>query len=138
MNRRTLQRSGVVANRRLAAEPVIALSMPVITASGDVVGVLIGALDLSAVGAAVGGMLNRPTTAAVVTDAAGLVMVGARATARADDAVQSEEVGRGGRPGAAAPARALVASATLERLGWTIHASLPPRTCTSRWPGSTR
>ena len=29
--------------------------------------------------------------------------------------------------GAAAPARALVASATLERLGWTIHASLPAK-----------
>ena len=29
--------------------------------------------------------------------------------------------------GAAAPARALVASATLERLGWTIHAALPAK-----------
>jgi signal transduction histidine kinase/ActR/RegA family two-component response regulator len=102
--------------------------MPIVTASGDVAGVLIGALDLSAVGAAVGGVLNRPTTTAVVTDAAGLVLVGAgpqqvAAMTPFDRWKWAETTDTG----AAAPARALVASATLERLGWTIHASLPAK-----------
>ena len=128
VNRRTLQRSGVVVDPRLASAPVIALSMPVVTPSGDVAGVLIGALDLSAVGAAVGGVLNRPTTTAVVTDAAGMVLVGAGPQQFApmtpfDRSTWAETTDSG----AAAPARALVASATLERLGWTIHASLPAK-----------
>ena len=128
VNRRTLQRSGVVVDRRLAPDPVIALSMPVVTLSGDVAGVLIGALDLSAVGTAVGGVLNRPTTAAVVTDATGMVMVGAgpqqvAAMTPFDRWKWAETTDTA----AAAPARALVASATLERLGWTIHASLPAK-----------
>ena len=128
VNRHTLQRSGVVVDRRLAPDPVIALSMPVVTPSGDVAGVLIGALDLSAVGTAVGGVLNRPTTAAVVTDAAGMVLVGAGPQQFApmtpfDRSTWAEPTDSG----AAASARALVASATLERLGWTIHASLPAK-----------
>jgi signal transduction histidine kinase/ActR/RegA family two-component response regulator len=125
---RTLQRSGVVLDPRLARAPVIALSMPVTTGSGEVTGVLIGALDLSAVGAAVGGVLNRPTTTAVVTDAAGMVLVGAgpqrlAAMTPFDRAAWAETTDTG----TAASSRALAASATLERLGWTIHASLPAR-----------
>jgi signal transduction histidine kinase/CheY-like chemotaxis protein len=124
----TLQRSGGVVDLRLARDPVIALSMPIVSAAGEVTGVLIGALDLSAIGTAVGGVVNRPTTSAVVADADGLVLVGAgprpvAAMTRFDSLAWAETPDTG----AAAPARALVASATLERLGWTIHAALPAK-----------
>jgi signal transduction histidine kinase/ActR/RegA family two-component response regulator len=125
---RTLRRSGVVVDPQLAHEPVVALSMPVVTASGEVAGVLIGALDLSAIGTAVGGVVNRPTTTAVVTDAAGMVLVGAGprqpAAMTPFNRLAWAEANDGN---AATPVRALVASATLERLGWTIHASLPAK-----------
>jgi len=125
---RTLQRSGVVLDRRLGRDPIVALSMPVVAASGEVAGVLIGALDLSAIDAAVGGVVNRPTTTAVITDASDKVLVGAgprrlAATTPFDRAAWAETP----EAGVATAARALVASATLDRLGWTIHASLPAK-----------
>ena len=122
------QLSGVVVDPWLGADPVIALSVPLVSATGDVAGVLVGALDLSAIGAAVGGVLNRPTTTAVVTDAAGKVMVGAGPRHIAAMTpfsglawANSVDAGNG------APARALLASTTLDRLGWTVHAHLPAK-----------
>ncbi|MEO5819748.1 MAG: histidine kinase dimerization/phospho-acceptor domain-containing protein, partial [Vicinamibacteraceae bacterium] len=122
------QLSGVVVNPWLAHDPVVALSVPVVSASGEVSGVVIGALDLSAVAAAVGGVVNRPTTTAVITDAAGRVMAGAgpRRLAALTPFVAQTWV-EPGDLGAAGPARALVASATLERLGWRILAHLPAK-----------
>jgi signal transduction histidine kinase/ActR/RegA family two-component response regulator len=117
--------SGVVVDRRLAREPVIALSVPVTLADGTTAGVVIGALDLSAIEAAVGGVLNRPTTTAVITDAAGRVVVDAGprqfAALTAFDPRAWTERGESGAT------RALVASARLDRLGWTIHAHLPAK-----------
>ncbi len=119
------QRSGVVVVPRLAHDPVIALSVPVLSAAGEVAGVVIGALDLSAIEAAVGGVLNRPTTTAVITDATGRVMVdaGPRQYAALTPFDASAWTGRADT----GATRALVASATLDRLGWTIHAHLPAK-----------
>jgi signal transduction histidine kinase/ActR/RegA family two-component response regulator len=125
---RTAQRSGVVVEPRLSRDPVIAISVPLVSAGGDVSGVLVGALDLSAIGAAVGGVVTRPTTTAVVTDAANRVLVGAgprqlAALTPFDAQAWTESL----ENGASAPARVLVASVTLDRLGWTIHAHLPAK-----------
>jgi len=122
------QLSGVLVDPWLGHAPAIALSVPLVSASGEVSGVLIGALDLSAIGAAVGGVLNRPTTTAAVIDATGKVIIGAGPQPIApltpfDSLAWTEPVG----VGAAGPARALLASATLDRLGWTIHAHLPAK-----------
>jgi signal transduction histidine kinase/ActR/RegA family two-component response regulator len=119
------QYSGVSVDRRLARDPVIALSVPVVSTGGAVAGVVIGALDLSALEAAAGGVLNRPTTTAVITDAAGRVMVDAgprhfAALTPFDARAWADPVEKGA-------ARALVASARLDRLGWTIHAHLPAK-----------
>jgi signal transduction histidine kinase/ActR/RegA family two-component response regulator len=122
------QLSGVVVHPLLAPKPVIAFSTPVVAPSGDVTAVVIGALDLSAVAAAVGGVLNRPTTTAVITDAAGKIMVDAGPlqfpVLSSFDAVAWAAPVDGG---AAAASRALIANATLDRLGWTIHAHLPAK-----------
>ena len=110
----------MVVDPRLAREPVIALRVPVLSEDGSAAGELIGALDLSAIEAAVGGVLNRPTTTAVITDATGRVVVDAGprafATLTPFDARAWAERGDSGA------ARALVASVPLDRLGWTIHA----------------
>ncbi len=125
---RTAQRSGVVVEPRLSHDPVIAISVPLVSAAGDVTGVLVGALDLSAIGAAVGGVVTRPTTTAVVTDAADRVLVGAGPRQPAALTPFDDRAWRASlENGASAPARVLVASATLERLGWTIHAHLPAK-----------
>ncbi len=122
------QRSGVIAHPRLASDPVIALTAPVLTPSGDVTAVVVGALDLSGVAEAVGGAVNRPTTSAVLTDAGGRVMVGAgprhlTALAPFDATAWAAPI----EAPTAAATRALVASTTLDRLGWTIHAHLPAK-----------
>jgi signal transduction histidine kinase/ActR/RegA family two-component response regulator len=121
------QLSGVVVDAWLGPVPVIALTVPVVSATGEVTGVVIGALDLSEVGTAVGGGLNRPTTTAVITDAAGKVMVGAGPRQLAPltlfkPAAWDDAVDAGGTP-----ARALLADTTLDRLGWTVHAHLPAK-----------
>jgi signal transduction histidine kinase/CheY-like chemotaxis protein len=118
-------RSGVVLDPRLARDPVIALSVPVVPVDGTAVGVVIGALDLASIETAVGGVLNRPTTTAVITDAAGRVMVdaGPRRFAPLTRFDGRDWAG----PDATGRTRALVASATLDRLGWTIHAHLPAK-----------
>jgi signal transduction histidine kinase/CheY-like chemotaxis protein len=123
-----VQRTGVVLDPVLSPEPVIALSAPIVTPAGQVQGVLIGALDLSAVTPAVGGVLNRPTTSAVVTDAAQAVLASAgplhlRTFTPFDPAAWGTE----GASGGAAASRAIVAKASLEALGWTIYARLPAK-----------
>ncbi len=121
------QLSGVVVDPQLAHDPIVALSVPVLSGAGQVVGVLIGALDLSAVSAAVGGVVNRPTTTAVVTDRAGRVLVGAGPRQPASLALFDEHAwADAAEPGTTA-ARVLSARATLDRLGWTIHAHVPAK-----------
>jgi signal transduction histidine kinase/ActR/RegA family two-component response regulator len=121
------QRSGVVVDAVFGREPVVALSVPVVARTGGVVAVLIGAVDLSAVTAAVGGVVNRPTTTAVVTDAGGRVLVAAGPRQPSpftpfERGAWGESADTGG-----GSARALIASATLDRLGWTIYAHLPAK-----------
>ena len=121
-----VQRTGVVLDPLLSPEPVIALSAPIVTPAGQVQGVLIGALDLSAVTPAVGGVLNRPTTSAVVTDAAQAVLASAGPLhLRTFTPFDPAAWGTDGAPGA--PSRAIVAQAPLEALGWTIYARLPAK-----------
>jgi signal transduction histidine kinase/ActR/RegA family two-component response regulator len=125
---RAVQRSGVVVDPGLSRDPVIAISMPLVSPAGDVGGVLVGALELSAISAAVGGVVTRPTTTAVVTDAADRVLVGAgprqlAALTPFDPRAWAASLEKG----ASVPARAVVASVTLDRLGWTIHAHLPAK-----------
>ncbi len=125
---RRAQRSGVIVHPRLGPGPVVALTTPVLVPSGDVIAVVVGALDLSAVAEAVGGVVNRPTTSAVLTDAAGKVMLGAGPRHLAPLApfeATAWAVATDAQP--AGGSRALTASGTLDRLGWTIHAHLPAK-----------
>jgi signal transduction histidine kinase/ActR/RegA family two-component response regulator len=120
------QRSGVVLDPVLASDPVIALSVPVVSPAGQVQGVLIGALDLSAVTPAVGGVLNRPTTSAVVTDAARTVLASA-GPLRLPTFTPFDAAAWSADDAGAGASRAIVANAPLEALGWTIHAHLPAK-----------
>ena len=116
-------RSGGLIDPQLAQDPVIALSAPVLLDDGTFVGVVIGAVDLAAVRAAVEGLVNRPTTTAVVTDDAGTVLV---AAGPGQPARLSTFDRRNWSSDAAGPGtRALVASTELVDLGWRIHARLP-------------
>jgi signal transduction histidine kinase/ActR/RegA family two-component response regulator len=119
------QLSGVVADPALARDPVVALTVPVVSAGGVVAGVVIGALDLSTIEAAVGGVVNRPTTTAVITDGAGRVVAGAGPR---QVAVRTHFDARAWtNPADTGASRAVVANTTLDRLGWTIHAHLPAK-----------
>ena len=121
------QRSGVVLEQLLAREPVIALSVPIVGPNREVLGLLVGAVDLKAIAGAVSGVVNRPTTSAVVTDGAGRVLAGAGPRPLAPLAPFDARDWASADDGGSANARAVVVSTGLDRLGWHIHARLPAR-----------
>jgi len=126
VQRGAAQRTGGLVDAMLAPGPIVVLSAPVVEADGAVTGVAIGALSLSALASSVGGVLNRPSTTAVVTDDAGRVLVAAGPDAPAVLTRFDRGAWEAVTPGSPA-ARNLVASVPLPGLGWTIHARLPAK-----------